>query len=156
MVRRTVASNGDAPKEEARAARAVDFFHASLAAGDEKAIFQEPLSELLQASGEPLDLRQELGAIRVAMRRVLNEIEDPDKMALAVSRLANAAATTVKTIEAVGTSAMKPAEPLSPEMQFWMKIYRETLLRANTKAPSNLTRWFNGEDPEPRWDDVEQ
>ena len=85
---------------------AVREFRARLARGEYRALFEPPLGEVLTQAAAEQGLADEIGALRVAMARLLAEEEDASKMAVGVARLAGVAIQAVKARQAIeeGTS----------------------------------------------------
>ena len=66
-------------------------FRGRVERGDFALLFSRGMRETLAAAGQDLELELELGAIRLSLARVIEEMEDPREMSLAVARLSNAA-----------------------------------------------------------------
>jgi hypothetical protein len=65
-------------------------------------LFDEPVRRILEQAAEEKSLDQELGLLRMMMARLVVEEGDAVKQAMAMSRLATAAARVVKTQLEVG------------------------------------------------------
>ena len=70
--------------------------------GDFAILFSGKMQETLERAAEDAQLGLELGALRVAMVRAIQEIDDPERMSMAISRIANASARTARANAAVG------------------------------------------------------
>jgi hypothetical protein len=75
---------------------AVGKFRARVEQGDFALLFSRSMQDSLDQAAENAELRTELGAVRLAMARALQEIDDPTQMSMAISRLANASARTMR------------------------------------------------------------
>ncbi len=75
---------GEAKREAARA------FRQEVMRGEYAALFSSTFDEMLAKSGEDHDLTGEIGMLRIAMRRVLTEEEEPSKMAHGLAKLSGA------------------------------------------------------------------
>ncbi len=80
---------------------AVRKFRSRVESGDFAILFSGKMQETLDRAAEDAQLGLELGALRVAMVRALQEIEDPGELSTMVSRIANASARTVRANMAV-------------------------------------------------------
>ena len=76
-------------------------FRSRVESGDFAILFSGKMQETLDRAAEDAQLGLELGALRVAMVRALQEIEDPGELSTMVSRIANASARTVRANMAV-------------------------------------------------------
>jgi hypothetical protein len=88
-------TDGEAKKRE------VGKFRKRAESGDFAILFSGKMQETLDRAAEDAQLGLELGALRVALVRALQEIEDPAEMSTMVSRIANASARTVRANVAV-------------------------------------------------------
>jgi len=77
---------------EGRRAQAAERFRRRLARGEYRALLDERVREVMAQGAAERGIGEEMGAIRFALMRVLAEEEDPVRLSLGVSRLANAAA----------------------------------------------------------------
>ncbi len=75
---------------------AVRKFRSRVESGDFAILFSGKMQETLDKAAEDAQLGLELGAVRVALVRALQEIEDPGELSTMVARLANASARTVR------------------------------------------------------------
>jgi hypothetical protein len=75
---------------------AVRKFRSRVESGDFAILFSGKMQETLDRAAEDAGLGLELGALRVALVRALQEIEDPAELSTMISRLANASARTVR------------------------------------------------------------
>lgn len=82
-------------------AHAVRKFRRRVESGDFAILFSGKMQETLDRAAEDAQLGLELGAVRVALVRALQEIDDPAQLSTMVSRLANASARTVRANAAV-------------------------------------------------------
>jgi hypothetical protein len=82
--------------DEKEKRRAAGRFRARLEKGEFSSLFAGRTRELMAEAGKSLELYEEVGALRLAMSRALQEIDDPERMALVVSRLANAVSRAAK------------------------------------------------------------
>jgi hypothetical protein len=80
---------------------AVRKFHSRVESGDFAILFSGKMQATLDQAAEDAQLGLELGALRVALVRALQEIEDPGELSTMVSRLANASARTARANAAV-------------------------------------------------------
>jgi hypothetical protein len=87
-------------EEERR--RAAALFRRRLADGQYRALIDERLRQVLEQAAEEKGLREELGALRVVLMRLLVEEQDLDRLARGVSRVATAAARVRRVQEQVG------------------------------------------------------
>ena len=71
-------------------------FRSRVEGGDFAILFSGKMQETLERAAEDAQLGLELGALRVALVRALQEIEDPGEMSTMVSRIANASARTAR------------------------------------------------------------
>jgi hypothetical protein len=74
----------EARNETARA------FRQQVLRGEYAAVFSAKFEEMLTESGQEHDLTEEIGMLRIAMRRVLTEEEEPAKMAHGLAKLSGA------------------------------------------------------------------
>ncbi len=81
-------------KEQKRAA--VGRFRKRVESGDFAILFAGEMRETIERAAEDAELAMELGTVRVALALAIQEIDDPERMSMAVSRLANASARTVR------------------------------------------------------------
>ncbi len=82
-------------------AHAVRKFRSRVEHGDFAILFSGKMQETLERAAEDAQLGLELGALRVAMVRAMQEIDDPVAMSTAISRIANASARTARANAAV-------------------------------------------------------
>jgi hypothetical protein len=82
-------------------AHAVRKFRSRVERGDFAILFSGKMQETLERAAADAQLGLELGALRVAMVRAIQEIDDPVEMSLAISRIANASARTARANAAV-------------------------------------------------------
>ncbi|MCO5222160.1 MAG: hypothetical protein M9947_11360 [Thermomicrobiales bacterium] len=75
---------------------AVRKFRSRAESGDFAILFSGKMQETLDDAAADLELSMELGGLRLAMVRALQEIDDPTEMSLAISRLSNAAVRASK------------------------------------------------------------
>jgi hypothetical protein len=80
---------------------AVRKFRSRVESGEYAILFSGKLQATLAQAAEDAQLGLELGAVRVALVRALQEIEDPGELSTMVSRLANASARTARANAAV-------------------------------------------------------
>ncbi len=71
---------------------AAERFRRRLERGDYRALLDEGVREVMAQGAAERGIAEEMGAIRFAMMRLLAEEEDPVRLSLGVSRLANASA----------------------------------------------------------------
>ena len=76
--------------------RAARRFRELLARGEYRALFEPPLGEVLTQAAAERPLLDEIGALRVALARLLAEEEDASKLAVGVARLAGVAIQAAK------------------------------------------------------------
>jgi hypothetical protein len=88
-------TNGEAKKRE------VGKFRKRVESGDFAILFSGKMQETLDRAAKDAELTMELGALRVALVRALQEIEDPAELSTMISRIANASARTVRANAAV-------------------------------------------------------
>lgn len=69
--------------------------------GDFAILFSGKMQQAIEQAAEDAELAMELGSVRVAMVRAIQEIDDPVEMSLAISRIANASARTARANAAV-------------------------------------------------------
>ncbi len=91
---------GRITEKEAKA-HAVRKFRSRVESGDFAILFSGKMQATLARAAEDAQLGLELGALRVALVRALQEIEDPGELSTMVSRLANASARTARANAAV-------------------------------------------------------
>ena len=77
-------------------------FRDLLAQGEYRALFEPPLGEVLTQAAAERPLVDEIGALRVALARLLAEEEDASKLAAGVARLAGVAIQAAKAQQAIG------------------------------------------------------
>jgi hypothetical protein len=82
-------------------ARVREVFRRRVMRGEYGGLFDEPVRRILAEAAEEKGLDVELGALRLMMARLLMEDGDPIKQAVAISRVATAAARIVKTGAAI-------------------------------------------------------
>jgi hypothetical protein len=87
----------EADGDEEERARAREGFRRRVERGDYRGLLDARLREVMAQAAEERGLREEIGALRFAMVRLLAEEEDAGKLALGVSRLANASARLART-----------------------------------------------------------
>ena len=75
---------------------AVRKFRSRVESGDFAILFSGQMQETLERAAADAQLGLELGALRVALVRAMQEIEDPGELATMVARLANASARTAR------------------------------------------------------------
>ncbi|MEZ4531729.1 MAG: hypothetical protein R2855_11995 [Thermomicrobiales bacterium] len=63
--------------------------------GDFTVLFSGKMQQTIERAAADAELGMELGALRVAMALAIQEIDDPERMSMAISRLANASARTI-------------------------------------------------------------
>jgi hypothetical protein len=80
---------------------AVRKFRSRVESGDFAILFSGKMQETLDRAAEDAQLGLELGAVRVALVRALQEIDDPGELSTMIARLANASARTVRANVAV-------------------------------------------------------
>ena len=85
--------------------RAAGRFRELLARGEYRALFEPPLGEVLAQAAADRPLLDEIGALRVALARLLAEEEDASKLATGVARLAGVAIQAAKARREVEESA---------------------------------------------------
>ncbi len=83
--------------EKREAARA---FRQEVMRGEYAALFSSKFDEMLADSGKEHDLTEEIGMLRIAMRRVLTEEEEPAKMAHGLAKLSGALGRAIHLQEA--------------------------------------------------------
>jgi hypothetical protein len=88
-------------------------FRERLARGEYRGLFEPPLGEVLLQAAAEQGLADELGAVRVALARLLAEEEDASKLAVGVARLVVVAIQAVKTRRAIGEGAEGTSEELT-------------------------------------------
>ena len=79
-----------------RRAVAIREFQERLAGGEYRALFEPALSEVMHQAAEARALVDEIGAVRVALAKLLAEEEDASKLASGVARLASVAIQAAK------------------------------------------------------------
>ena len=100
MLTREMERLGQITDKEAKG-HAVRKFRSRVDSGDFAILFSGKMQETLEKAAEDAQLGLELGALRVALVRALQEIEDPGELSTMVSRLANASARTARANAAV-------------------------------------------------------
>ena len=75
---------------------AVGRFRKRVESGDFAILFTGQMQQTIERAAEDAELAMELGTVRVALALAIQEIDDPERMSMAVSRLANASARTVR------------------------------------------------------------
>jgi hypothetical protein len=88
-------TNSDAKKRE------VGKFRARVESGDFAILFSGKMQETLDRAAHDAELNLELGALRAALVRAIQEIDDPAEMSTMISRIANASARTARANAAV-------------------------------------------------------
>ena len=81
-------------REKEAMGHAVRKFRSRVESGEFAILFAGKMQETLDRAAEDAQLGLELGALRVALVRALQEIDDPAELSMAISRLTNAAART--------------------------------------------------------------
>lgn len=84
-------NGGGEPEDEGPAS-----FRARLAAGDYDALFDPGLRDALRRAAAEGGMEAEIGALRVAMMRLLEEEGDPSRMAAGVARVAGVSLQAVR------------------------------------------------------------
>jgi hypothetical protein len=109
-------------------------FRARLAAGDYDALIGQGLRRTLQHAAADATLEAEIGALRVALAKLLNEEDDPSRLAAGVSRVAGVAVQAAR----LRNSASADGESL-----------RSAMLRALDEVEKEHARCFGqGKDEE--------
>jgi len=81
--------------------REVGKFRKRAESGDFAILFSGQMRETLDRAAMDAELNMELGALRVALVRALQEIEDPAEMSTMIARIANASARAARANAAV-------------------------------------------------------
>jgi hypothetical protein len=81
---------------------ATERFRERLARGEYRALFEPPLGDVLTQAAAERPLVNEIGALRVALARLLAEEEDASKLAAGVARIAVVAIQAAKAQRALG------------------------------------------------------
>ena len=93
VLRATPAARGldggeiDEETAEERRRRAAAEFRARVAGGEYRGLFDHRLGEIMAQAGRDRGLADEIGALRVALARLLAEEEDAGKLALGIARI---------------------------------------------------------------------
>ena len=66
-------------------------------------MFDEPVRQILSEAAQAKGLADEIGALRFALARLVGQEEDPTKLALGVSRVANATVRAMKAQRGLGS-----------------------------------------------------
>ena len=98
---------------EERRAMALRAFRERLARGEYRGLFEPPLGEVLSQAAAEQGLADEVGAVRVALARLLTEEEDASKLAVGVARLVGVAIQAVKTRRAIGEGTEGTSDELT-------------------------------------------
>ena len=98
---RAVGGEPDDETAEERRRRAAAEFRDRIARGDFRGLFDPCLGRIIEQAAQERNLGQEIGALRVALARLLQEEDDPAKLALGVARLVSAAAQAARTQRAL-------------------------------------------------------
>jgi hypothetical protein len=77
-------------------AHAVRKFRRRVESGDFAILFSGKMQETIERAAEDAELGMELGSVRVALALAIQQIDDPERLSMAISRLANASARTVR------------------------------------------------------------
>jgi hypothetical protein len=83
-------------RDQEKKQAAVGRFRKRVERGDFAILFSGKMQQAIEQAAEDAELAMELGSVRVAMALAIQEIDDPKDMSLAISRLANASARTVR------------------------------------------------------------
>ena len=100
---------------EERRRRAAAEFRAGVAGGDYRGLFDQGLAQIMAQAGRERGLGDEIGALRVALARLLAEEEDAGKLALGIARITSAAARAARAQQALmGDPDDGPAAAIAP------------------------------------------
>ena len=120
------AGSGQAEEEQRRAEA---LFRRRLEGGEYQGLIDERLRQILEQAADEKGLRDELGALRVVLMRLLVEEQDLDKLARNVSRVATATARIRRVQEQVG-------EGPNAELQAFVdRIWEAFALPADEEVP---------------------
>lgn len=86
-----------------------EVFQERVARGVYKELYDPPVRMLIEEGAALQGVEEELGAIRFALARLMNEEEDPSKLATGVARLASA---TVQLLRVVRPAANQSDDPV--------------------------------------------
>lgn len=102
-----------APPVEDDAREASEAFAARLASGRYRELFERQVAAVLAEAGQDVSLADEIGALRLAMAKVLAEEDDPARLAASISRIVDA---VVRAVKAQRTLSGAMAEGLTEAM----------------------------------------
>jgi hypothetical protein len=85
---------------------AIREFQERLARGEYRALFEPSLNEVMHQAAEARALVDEIGAVRVALAKLLAEEEDASKLATGVARLASVAIQAAKAQRSLSGEAV--------------------------------------------------
>src|SRR5690606_18058477 len=92
---------------------ASEAFAARLASGRYRELFERQVAAVLAEAGQDVSLADEIGALRLAMAKVLAEEDDPARLAASISRIVDA---VVRAVKAQRTLSGAMAEGLTEAM----------------------------------------
>jgi hypothetical protein len=95
MLNREMERLGRITDKEAKKA-AVGRFRKRVESGDFAILFSGKMKLAIDQAAEDAELSTELGSVRIALALALQQIDDPTQMSMAISRLANASARTMR------------------------------------------------------------
>ena len=93
-----------APQEDQRAR-----FQERVIRGDYQSLYDAPMRLLIEQGSAIQGIEEELGAVRFALAKLMNEEEDPNKLATGVARLASATVQLLKIVKPAASEASDPA-----------------------------------------------
>lgn len=100
--RHAIGEDGSEERGEEAPGALAEEFRRRLAGGDYRALYGEALEAVLAQAAAGRDLADEIGALRVALARLLVEERDPTRLATAVARVAGVAVQAARTRRALG------------------------------------------------------